>query len=583
MKKCPKCGTVYENANTLCPSDGAVLVKTGDSLVGRTLAGKYRIDGRISEGGMGTVYRATHVLMEKTVAVKVLHPALAADEKIVARFTREAKAASRISHPHALTVTDFGEDEGGVVYLVMEYLRGKTLKEVVRAGGPMPLGRVVEIARQVAGALNAAHAEGVVHRDLKSDNIMLEEAADGGDWAKVLDFGIAKIQEPVGQDPELTAPNLIIGTPQYMSPEQCSQAHEIDARSDIYSFGVILYEMLVGHVPFTGDSATAIMLKHIQEPAPSVLDERRDVPPAVSQVIARSLSKRPEDRQQSAGELAEALALAATGGQAAAPATISAGESPAPAGQDTNRIVVPTAPLEARATANEDYDEATVVSRRAEAPETFARPGEPPAAASLNPWRVLIPAAFALLLIGGIFYAFQRNSDQPADANSNTAPLAVDPNAVPVQPANTPTGAGERSIVPASLPAGATPAQATTPAEGATAGGNPAAGTGETATPAASPSADADTGAQREDNSADDAEVGPTPAQENTGDQPRPRPTPYQVSSPTQNANTQDPPPPTPKPKPRQQEEPTPTPPVEQPSSADPPPPARVSVALKHS
>src|SRR3954470_12331339 len=176
MKKCPKCGKTYEGTNTLCPSDGSVLVKSGDALIGKTLAGKYRIEDRISEGGMGTVYRATHVLMEKTVAIKVLHPSLAADDKIVARFTREAKAASRISHPHAINVTDFGESDNGVVYLVMEYLRGRTLKDVVRTGGPMSLDRTVEIVRQVSGALEAAHNEGVVHRDLKSDNIMLGEA-----------------------------------------------------------------------------------------------------------------------------------------------------------------------------------------------------------------------------------------------------------------------------------------------------------------------------------------------------------------------------------------------------------------------
>src|SRR3989440_8382021 len=260
MKTCPTCGRQYAETNTLCPVDGAVWKGPGheDQLSGQVLAGKYRIEEKLDEGGMGCVYRATHVLMEKTVAVKVLHPALAADDKIVARFTREAKAASRISHPHAINVTDFGESEKGVVYMVMEFLRGRTLKDIIRAGGPLPLARTVEIIRQVAGALDDAHAEGVVHRDLKSDNIMLEEVAAGQDWAKVLDFGIAKIQEPVGQDPELTAPNLIIGTPQYMSPEQCSQSAEIDSRSDIYSFGVILYEMLVGHVPFTGESATTI-------------------------------------------------------------------------------------------------------------------------------------------------------------------------------------------------------------------------------------------------------------------------------------------------------------------------------------
>lgn len=464
MKNCPKCGQVYDNSTTLCPLDGEALVKSGDELIGQTLAGKYRIDERISEGGMGTVYRGVHILMEKAVAIKVLHPSLAADEKIVARFTREAKAASRISHPHALTVTDFGESENGIVFLVMEYLRGQTLKQVIRKEGPMSLARVVEIARQVSGALDAAHAEGVVHRDLKSDNIMLEEVGTaGGDWAKVLDFGIAKIQEPVGQDPELTAPNLIIGTPQYMSPEQCSQASEIDARSDIYSFGVIIYEMLVGHVPFIGDSATTIMLKHLQEPAPSVLEERKDLPPAVGEVIARALSKRREERQQSAGELAEALASSAltveAAGTHAAVANSNNSEGRDHAKHNTDRILVPTSQLDARSTANDDYDEATVVrpsaTNRAASYESGAYDAapsppssSPSSAASFNPWYVLIPAAFLVLVVGGIFYAMQHKSGAPAANSNNASPLASDPNAQPVQPAQPPTGANESGILP---------------------------------------------------------------------------------------------------------------------------------------
>src|SRR5687767_9216982 len=313
MKSCPRCGNEYADTNTLCPSDGAVLQQTGDDLIGQILADKYRIEELISEGGMGAVYRGTHILMDKKVAVKVLRPSLAADDTIVARFSREAKAASRIAHPHALSVTDFGESENGVVFLVMEYLHGKTLKNEIRNAGPMPLARVVEIIRQVGSALDAAHAEGVIHRDLKSDNIMLVDS-NGADWAKVLDFGIAKITERVGSfDPGITAPNLIIGTPQYMSPEQCSQSSELDSRSDIYSLGVILYEMLIGHVPFTGESPTAIMMKHLQDAPPSVLEERKDLPPAIGRVVTRAMAKRPEDRFQTVSELAEELASAAEG------------------------------------------------------------------------------------------------------------------------------------------------------------------------------------------------------------------------------------------------------------------------------
>src|SRR5215208_1444894 len=347
MKKCPKCGGEYPDTTTLCPADGIALEKDPDSLIGTTLAGKYRIDERLNEGGMGTVYRGTHVLMEKTVAIKVLRPALAADEKIVARFSREARAASRISHPHALSVTDFGEDENGNVFLVMEFLSGKTLKQVIRDGGPLSLTRVVDITRQVGDALNAAHSQGVVHRDLKSDNIMLLDTMTG-DYAKVLDFGIAKINEPDGStDTGLTAPNLVIGTPQYMSPEQCAQNAEIDARSDIYSLGVILYEMLVGHVPFSGDSPTMVMMKHLQDPVPSVLEERSDLPASVARVVARAMAKVPGNRYQSVAELVEDL-------------TIASGM--------TIFGVAPAGVTNVSAPRSDDTDEVTIVNRREEPP-----------------------------------------------------------------------------------------------------------------------------------------------------------------------------------------------------------------------
>jgi serine/threonine protein kinase len=454
MKTCPRCGREFQDTTTLCPADGTVLEKSGDELVGQVLNDRYRIDERISEGGMGTVYRATHVLMDKRVAIKVLHPSLAADDKIVARFSREARAASRISHPHALNVTDFGESEAGVVFLVMEYLDGKTLKEVIQADGPMPLPRVVEIINQVAGALDSAHKEGVVHRDLKSDNIMLIEAPNGSDWAKVLDFGIAKIKEPVGgTDPALTAPNLIIGTPQYMSPEQCSQASEIDSRSDIYSLGIIIYEMLTGHVPFTGDSPTAIMMKQLQEPPPSVMEERDDLPPQVGMVITSALAKRPEDRFQSAGELSEALALAANG-KAVETALAAAATNPASASSETNRIVVPTDSNEApRNTRENELDEQTVISARpaAAAYETRAarttQVAEPPRS---NPWRIVIPALAGLLVLVGVIYAitYKGSSAEPS-ANQSPA-LTADPNSKPVQPAPPPTGNAEQSIAPPS-------------------------------------------------------------------------------------------------------------------------------------
>ena len=444
MKTCPQCGIEYPDTTTLCPADGIALETTEDSLIGSTLAGKYRIEERLNEGGMGTVYRATHVLMEKTVAIKVLRPSLAADEKIVARFSREARAASRISHPNALSVTDFGEDENGIVFLVMEFLSGRTLKQVIRDDGPLPLLRVVEIIRQVGEALHAAHQQGVVHRDLKSDNIMLVDTM-AGDHAKVLDFGIAKINEPDGKrDAGLTAPNLVIGTPQYMSPEQCSQEGEIDARSDIYSLGVILYEMLVGHVPFTADSPTLVMMKHLQEPVPSVLDERSDVPATVGRVIARAMAKLPGNRYQTVAELVDDLTIAS--------------------GLATFAPVPPQMASHASTPrASDEPDEVTVVRTRQEPPPPAAAPRRapvtvpvsgpttpPPVAAvsSFNPLKVLIPSVVALLVVFAVIYALKSNS-AVADPNANQTQqntLAADPNSQPVQPGASPTGKSEEGI-----------------------------------------------------------------------------------------------------------------------------------------
>jgi len=382
---------------------------------------------------MGTVYRGTHVLMDKTVAVKVLRPSLAADEKIVARFSREARAASKILHPHALSVTDFGETENGTVFLVMEFLNGVTLKDLIRKEGPMPLPRVVEIMRQVGSALDEAHSQGVVHRDLKSDNIMLL-AAMAGDYAKVLDFGIAKIKEPDGAyDPGLTSPDLVIGTPQYMSPEQCSQSPDIDARSDIYSLGVILYEMFVGHVPFLGESPTAIMLKHLQHPVPSVLDERPDLPPAVDKVIQKAMQKRPENRYASIGELVEDLSVAA------------GIELPTPSYPEM-KPVVPSGSLPVEL---DDADEETLVRRRHTTPmEPPPLPPieQPPPASSFNPWKVLVPSVIGLVLLFGVIYLFTRNSPPETQATPSASPLVADPNSQPVEPASPPSGQSEAGI-----------------------------------------------------------------------------------------------------------------------------------------
>ncbi|HKE59753.1 MAG TPA: protein kinase [Pyrinomonadaceae bacterium] len=522
MKTCPKCGVEYSDTTTLCPNDGVALETTVDSLVGQVLAGKYRIDERLSEGGMGTVYRGTHVLMDKTVAIKVLRPSLAADEKIVARFSREARAASRISHPNALSVTDFGEDEKGIVFLVMEYLSGKTLKQLIRDEGPLPLARVVDIMRQVGAALQAAHEQGVVHRDLKSDNIMLLNTAVG-DHAKVLDFGIAKINEGEGEfDPGLTAPNLVIGTPQYMSPEQCSQSGEIDARSDIYSLGVILYEMLVGHVPFSGDSPTMVMLKHLQEPVPSVLDERQDLPAPVARVVSRAMAKVPDNRYQTVSELLEDLTLAA--------------------GMTVNvPVVIPTSVGASPTAVSGDVDEVTVVRPRAEpvsaprqqihVPVAEAPAVVVPKAANFNPLKILIPSAVALLVVFAVIYAVTRESET-SNANNNTnqtQTLASDPNSQPAVAASPATGKNEQGI-----PSGGT----ISPATNANANVNANANAEFQPTPSENSNTNANTNSNENANSNRKAPSVPTPTRTVSPEEEPPPP----VPSPTK--------PPAPKPSP---------------------------------
>ena len=273
--------------------------------------GPYRIVRLLGKGGMGAVYEGVHEAIERRVAIKVLHAELARRQDIATRFFNEARAVNRIEHPGLVQISDYGQLPDGMAYIVMEFLKGETLgQRIKRVGGRLPPGDVVRLGRQVASALAAAHDKDIVHRDLKPDNIMIVPNSDvpGGELSKVLDFGIAKVAEAQGGDSEAhTRADALLGTPRYMSPEQCRGGGHTDSKSDVYSLGVIFYELLAGAPPFAGSSHGELIVQHMMQPPPP-LAERVDpsTSPALVQLVMRMLLKEKDARptmKQVVGEL----------------------------------------------------------------------------------------------------------------------------------------------------------------------------------------------------------------------------------------------------------------------------------------
>ena len=278
--------------------------KEADKYIGCTIDGRYVVQSVLGEGGMGVVYKCRRRVFEKTVAVKILRSDLAKNHEVTERFATEAKAASNIGNAHIVDVFDFGELPDGSTYFAMEYLDGPSLADLLEPSGSVPAVRVVEIGRQLAEGLAAAHEAGIVHRDLKPDNVFLVDK-DGREFVKIVDFGIAKV---AGLQNKITRAGAIFGTPHYMAPEQC-RGSAVDARTDIYSLGVILYELLTGTVPFDAENPLTILSQHLHDPPapPSTLDRPPQLPGGLEAVILRCLEKDPDQRFQSMGEVAEAL------------------------------------------------------------------------------------------------------------------------------------------------------------------------------------------------------------------------------------------------------------------------------------
>ncbi|HSF25736.1 MAG TPA: protein kinase [Blastocatellia bacterium] len=320
----------YEDNDRFCSIDGHTLIqrvtdspipvgesegKQPDLMIGRILAGRYRLLAKLGCGGMGVVYKGQHIKMNRLTAIKMLNSDLSSNPDFVVRFIREAEIVSHLNHPNVVAIYDFGEAEDGIIYLAMEMLEGQQLSDVIIQEGPLSLDRVVNIIGQSASALDAAHKLGLIHRDFKPDNVIICKTAGNGDWVKVVDFGLAKWARVDPENEPLTPRGLVLGTPEYMSPEQVS-GKELDLRSDIYNLALVAYEMIAGVHPFQGSRPLRRMVNRLLEPPLPfrLVRPQLDVPVAVEQVVTKALARNPDERYPSVLEFASELRAAARSG-----------------------------------------------------------------------------------------------------------------------------------------------------------------------------------------------------------------------------------------------------------------------------
>ena len=310
MKICPVCSTEYADDVKFCPNDGQTLRSTSPAsdLVGQVVADRYHVIKKLGEGGMGQVYLAEHVKMGRRSAIKVMNPSMVHDPDAVARFNREASNASRITHPNVCAIYDFGETPDGLIYLAMEFIEGEPLTDLLERDGALPVRRAVGIFTQVADALQAAHDLGIVHRDLKPDNIMLAQKK-GGDQVKVVDFGIAKAVGGDESGQKVTKTGLVVGTPEFMSPEQLS-GDKLDGRSDLYSLALVFYQMLAGKLPFEATTVQETMIKRLTDEPSTLAESRPDLtfPAGLQAVLDTALTRTPAERYQTVAKFAADVA-----------------------------------------------------------------------------------------------------------------------------------------------------------------------------------------------------------------------------------------------------------------------------------
>ncbi|HKP56456.1 MAG TPA: serine/threonine-protein kinase [Polyangiales bacterium] len=329
--QCPRCKLRYRSDVTHCLMDGEALVRIEDRWLGRSIAGRYLVEEKIGDGGMGSVYRGRHQVIDREVAIKFLHPRHTQDPKSRQRFLGEARAANQINHENIIDITDFGETDDGHVYLVMEYLQGRTLAQEI-ANGPLPLPRALHIAAQTAAGLARAHELDVFHRDVKPGNVFLIKRHNDRDFVKLLDFGVARF----ARESRITDHGVLMGTPEYMAPEQM-RAGAVGPTTDLYALGCVLFEMLTGRPPFTGNMSE-VLVKHLQllPPAPSSITP--GLPPELDALLAKMLAKEPADRHRDAFHVKDdLLALLERSAPSAPPAAASPSKPAAPRSMPADR------------------------------------------------------------------------------------------------------------------------------------------------------------------------------------------------------------------------------------------------------
>ena len=406
---CPTCGGLYDSQVEVCPDDGSqtYLVADDENLVGKIIDGRFTITEILGSGGMGEVYRARQHSMDRDVAVKVLRRNLITDKMAIQRFHREAKAASLLRDPHSITVFDFGQTPDGLLYIVMEMLHGMPLSKIInRKSGPMAVERAVGLVIQILEALFEAHSHSVLHRDLKPDNVFLLEREDQGDFVKVLDFGIAKVLDD--KSTGLTSTGMVFGTPTYMSPEQ-AQGLEMDVRGDLYSVGVMLFELLAGKPPFTAKTPLALMYQKINDAVPTIyhVNPEVQIPEQLNLVINRLLAIKPEERPANAGETKKLLLDAVngvTGSQVPLPDVILKGS--------TTKIAVMPDP-------GAELPPVPTVPRLEISQETIA-PGKRPI-----PWVWIFLMSITLVLGGLVGIAWLITGDETEAVPDSPAPVVV--------------------------------------------------------------------------------------------------------------------------------------------------------------